>query len=133
MYNTPANGLAEALNKTLYNLLKKVVSKPKRDWYGKLGEVLWAYHTSYRTPIQSTPYALVYEVEIILPLEIQILSLCIMMQEGFHGDENNQLWLKEGEALDEKTISSTTKIRMLLGSLSPSIKQEGSTMVISSR
>ncbi|XP_047264129.1 uncharacterized protein LOC124896590 [Capsicum annuum] len=31
MYNTPANGLAEAFNKTLSNLLKKVVAKNKRD------------------------------------------------------------------------------------------------------
>lgn len=29
MYNAPANGLAEAFNKTLCNLLKKVVSKSK--------------------------------------------------------------------------------------------------------
>ena len=31
MYNAPANGLAEAFNKTLGNLLKKVVSKTKQD------------------------------------------------------------------------------------------------------
>ena len=30
MYNAPANGLAEAFNKTLCNLLKKVVAKSKR-------------------------------------------------------------------------------------------------------
>ncbi|KAA0041301.1 protein NYNRIN-like [Cucumis melo var. makuwa] len=31
MYNAAANGLAEAFNKTLCNLLKKIVSKSKRD------------------------------------------------------------------------------------------------------
>ncbi|XP_021721491.1 uncharacterized protein LOC110689053 [Chenopodium quinoa] len=31
MYNAPANGLAEAFNKTLCNLLSKVVAKSKRD------------------------------------------------------------------------------------------------------
>ncbi|XP_009775468.2 uncharacterized protein [Nicotiana sylvestris] len=31
IYNAPANGLAEAFNKTLGNLLKKVVAKNKRD------------------------------------------------------------------------------------------------------
>jgi len=31
IYNSPANGLVEAFNKTLCNLLKKVVSKSKRD------------------------------------------------------------------------------------------------------
>nr|XP_009788288.1 PREDICTED: uncharacterized protein K02A2.6-like [Nicotiana sylvestris] len=32
MYNAATNGLAEAFNKTLCNLLKKVISKFKRDW-----------------------------------------------------------------------------------------------------
>ena len=31
MYNAPANGLVEAFNKTLCNLLKKIVDKSKRD------------------------------------------------------------------------------------------------------
>jgi len=53
-------------------------------------------------PIQSTPYALVYEVEVVLPLEILIPLLRIAVQEGCHGDENNQLWLAKLEALDEK-------------------------------
>ncbi|XP_070050936.1 uncharacterized protein [Nicotiana tomentosiformis] len=38
MYNAAANGLAEAFNKTLCNLLKKVVSKSKRDWYDSIQE-----------------------------------------------------------------------------------------------
>ena len=40
MYNATANGLAEAFNKTLCNLLKKLVSKSKRDWHEKVGEAL---------------------------------------------------------------------------------------------
>ncbi|XP_038879215.1 uncharacterized protein LOC120071177 [Benincasa hispida] len=32
MYNIAANGLVEAFNKTLCNLLKKIVSKSKRVW-----------------------------------------------------------------------------------------------------
>jgi len=95
MYNAPTNSLAKAFNKTLRNLLKKVVFKSKWNWYEKLREVLWAYRTSYRTPTQSTPYALVYGVEAIFPLEIQITSLHIAMQEGLHRDENDQLWLAE--------------------------------------
>ena len=48
--------------------------------------------------MQSTPYALVYGGDAILPLKIQILSLRIAMQEGFHGDENYQLQQAELEA-----------------------------------
>jgi len=40
IYNAPANGFAEAFNKTLCNLLSKVVAKSKRDWHERLGEAL---------------------------------------------------------------------------------------------
>nr|XP_009777722.1 PREDICTED: uncharacterized protein LOC104227220 [Nicotiana sylvestris]XP_016508293.1 PREDICTED: uncharacterized protein LOC107825885 [Nicotiana tabacum] len=43
MYNAHANGLAEAFNKMLGNLLKKVIAKNKRDWHERIGEALWAY------------------------------------------------------------------------------------------
>ena len=77
MYNAPVNGLAEAFNKTLGSLLKKVVSKTKRDWHERIGEALWAYRTTFRMPTQATPYSLVYKVEAVLPLECQIPSLRI--------------------------------------------------------
>ncbi|KAL0352303.1 UNVERIFIED_CONTAM: hypothetical protein Scaly_1619000 [Sesamum calycinum] len=48
MYYAVANGLAEAFNKTLCNLLKKVVAKSKRDWHERTGEALWAYRTTVR-------------------------------------------------------------------------------------
>ncbi|XP_059310221.1 uncharacterized protein LOC132061409 [Lycium ferocissimum] len=75
MYHAAANGLAEAFNKTLCNLLKKIVSKSKRDWHERMEEALWAYRTTYRTPTQATPYSLAYGVEAVLPLERQIPSL----------------------------------------------------------
>jgi len=60
MYYAPATGLAEALNKTLCHLLSNVVAKSKQDWHERLAEALWAYRSSYKTPTQSTPFALVY-------------------------------------------------------------------------
>ncbi|XP_070015347.1 uncharacterized protein [Nicotiana sylvestris] len=36
MYNVAANGLAEAFNKTLCNLLKEVIFKSKRDWNDRI-------------------------------------------------------------------------------------------------
>ncbi|KAL0447771.1 UNVERIFIED_CONTAM: hypothetical protein Slati_1905000 [Sesamum latifolium] len=102
MYNA-ANGLAEAFNKTLCNLLKKVVAKSKKDWHERIGEALWAYRTTYRTPTQATPYALVYGVEAVVPLEQQIPSLRIAIQEGLTQEENARLrlenwklWTKKG-------------------------------------
>jgi len=74
-----ANGLAEAFNKTIGKFLKKFVSKSQHDWDDKLGECLWAYRTTVRTPTKTTPFSLVYECEVVLPLEIQIPSLRVAL------------------------------------------------------
>ncbi|XP_060202052.1 uncharacterized protein LOC132630499 [Lycium barbarum] len=105
MYHAAANGLAEAFNETLCNLLKKVVSKSKRDWHERMEEALWAYRTTYRTPTQATPYSLAYGVKAVLPLELQIPSLRLAIQEGLTKEENARLHLTEFEALDEKRPS----------------------------
>ncbi|KAK4406574.1 hypothetical protein Sango_0663900 [Sesamum angolense] len=110
MYYAVANGLAEAFNKPLCNLLKKVVAKSKRDWHERIGETLWAYMTTIRTPTQATPYALVYGVEAVLPLEQQIPSLRIAIQEGLIEEENAQIRLEELEALDEKRLETQQKL-----------------------
>ena len=106
MYNALANGLAEAFNKTLCNLLKKVVGKSKRDWHEIVEEALWAYSTKYQTPTQAMPYSLVYWVEVVLPLERQIPSLRIAIQEGLSNEENVRLRLEELEALYEKRLEA---------------------------
>ncbi|PKU62386.1 hypothetical protein MA16_Dca027399 [Dendrobium catenatum] len=80
IYYPRANGLAEGFNKTLVKIIKKTIEDNKRQWDERLVEALWAYRTIYRTPTQSTLFALVYGSEAVLPLEIQIPSLRIAFQ-----------------------------------------------------
>lgn len=67
---------------------------------------MWAYRTTYQTLTQATPYALVYRVEAVLPLECQILSLRIAIQEGLTIEENARLRLEELEALGKKRLDA---------------------------
>ncbi|XP_020681515.2 uncharacterized protein K02A2.6-like [Dendrobium catenatum] len=80
IYNPRANGLAEAFNKTLVKLLKKILANNKREWHTKMVEALWAYHTTYKTLTKATPYSLVFGIEAVLPLEIVLLSLRVAIQ-----------------------------------------------------
>ena len=100
IYNPRANGLAEAFNKMLTKLLKKVVTGNKRDCHTKLSESLWAYRTTYKTSTQSTSYKLYFGTEVVIPLEVQLPSLRIAVHEGLTSDENVVLRLEELEALD---------------------------------
>lgn len=118
MYYAAANGLAEAFNKTLCNLLKKVVSKSKRDWHDRMEEALWAYRTTHRTPTQATPYSLVFGTEAVLPLERQIPSLRLAIQEGLTEEENACLRLEELESLDEKRLEAQQSLECYQARLS---------------
>ena len=78
----------------------------KRDWDDKLGEALWAYRTTIRTPTGATPYSLVYGCEAVLPLEIQIPSLRIALTTEMTTEEQHQKRLEELERLDEKRLEA---------------------------
>lgn len=62
LYSTPrypqSNGQAETTNKTLFFALKKKLEVAKGKWVYKLLEVLWAYRTTPRRLIGTTPFAL---------------------------------------------------------------------------
>jgi len=124
MYNAPVKGLVKAFNKTLCNLLKKVVAKSKQDWHERLGEALWAYWTTYKMPTQLIPFALLYRLEAILPLELQIPSLRIAMQEGLTENENHCLCLAELEALDERKLQAQQKLECYQAPLSRALNKK---------
>lgn len=76
------------------------------------------YRTSFQTLTHSTPYALVYGVEVVLPLEHQIPSLWIAIQEGLIDNENARLRLIELKALDEKRLEAQQRLECYQARLS---------------
>lgn len=90
----------------MVQLIKKLLANNKREWHEKLAEALWAYRTTYRTATQSTPYALAFGVEAVLPLEIELPSLGVALSYKFTKDESAQLRLEELENLDEVRLQA---------------------------
>jgi len=111
-YYLAANGLAEAFNKTIGKLLKKFILKSQRNWDDKLGECLWAYRTTVRTPTKATPFSLVYGCEAVLPLEIHIPSLRVALTTKMADGEKHRLRLQELEALDDKCLQAQQQIEL---------------------
>ncbi|XP_028549778.1 uncharacterized protein LOC110092989 [Dendrobium catenatum] len=101
IYNPRANGLTEAFNKTLVKLLKKILTKNKRECHTTMAEALWAYRTTYKTPTKTTPYALVFGAEAVLQLEVELPSLRIALQYDLTEEQNARLRMEELDALDE--------------------------------
>ena len=79
-YRPQTNGAVEAANKNIKRILRRMV-KTSRDWSKKLPFVLWAYRTSFRTSIGATPYSLVYGMEAVLPVEIEMSSLRLALKQ----------------------------------------------------
>ena len=52
-----------------------------RDWSKKLPFALWAYRTSFYTSTGATPYFLVYGMEAVLSVEIEMGSLRVALEQ----------------------------------------------------
>ena len=52
-----------------------------RDWSEKLPFALWAYQTSFHTSTGATPYSLVYSMEVVLPVKIEMGSLRVALEQ----------------------------------------------------
>ena len=79
VYMPQTNGAVEAANKSIKNILEKTIES-SRDWHEKLPLALWGYRTSIRTPTGATPYSLVYGMEAVLPIELEVPSLRVMIE-----------------------------------------------------
>jgi len=108
-YNPSSNGQVEAFNKLLYKILKKMVSRSRRDWHEQLPEALWAYRTTVQTATSCMPYNLVLGSEAVLPLKVQLLSLIVAMQFT-DLDENTQVRLAKLKALDEHRLMAQQRL-----------------------
>ena len=73
-YDPKMNGVVEATNKNEKNIIAKATETYK-DWHDKLPFALHAYRTGVRTSTGATPYSLVYGMEAVLPIEVDIPSL----------------------------------------------------------
>jgi len=73
-----------------------------KDWGRLFGHTKPLIKRQYNQPL----FALVYGVETVLPLELQIPSLRIVIQEGLTKDENHKLCLAELEAFNERRLQA---------------------------
>ncbi|XP_004304980.1 PREDICTED: uncharacterized protein LOC101315261 [Fragaria vesca subsp. vesca] len=103
-YYAQSNGQAEASNKVILGILRKMLELNPRVWHEELCHTLWAYRTSKRGPTDTTPYTLMYGHDAVLPLEINIASLRVQEQHQLLGEDYVQAMWQELEDLDEHRV-----------------------------
>ncbi|XP_004308772.1 PREDICTED: uncharacterized protein LOC101290912 [Fragaria vesca subsp. vesca] len=105
-YYAQSNGQAEASNKVILDIRRKMLELNPRVWHEELYHTLWAYRTSKRSPTDTTPYALMYGHDAVLPLEINIASLRVQEQHQLLGEDYVQAIWQELEDLDEHRVAA---------------------------
>ena len=75
-----------------------------RDWYEKLPFALWPYRTSFRTSTRATPYSLVYGMEVVFPVEIEMGSLRVALKQQIFEAEWAQSRFNQLSLLDERRL-----------------------------
>ena len=80
------NGVVEAADKNIKKIIQKMTVTYK-DWHEMLPFTLHGYRTSARTSNGETPFSLVYGLEVVLPVEVQIPSLRVMNEAGLGEEE----------------------------------------------
>ncbi|XP_028111790.1 uncharacterized protein LOC114310080 [Camellia sinensis] len=59
-YHPYTSDQVEVSTREVRNILEKVVRPNRKDWSTRLVDVLWAYRTTYKTPIEMSPYRIVF-------------------------------------------------------------------------
>ena len=59
-YHPQSNGQAEVSNREIKKILEKTVNVTRKDWANKIDDSLWAYRTTFKTPLGMSPYRIVY-------------------------------------------------------------------------
>ncbi|WKA12988.1 hypothetical protein VitviT2T_030329 [Vitis vinifera] len=109
-YRPQTNGAVEAANKNIKRILRKMV-ETSRDWSEKLPFALWAYRTSFRTSTGATPYSLVYGMEAVLPVEIEMGSLRVALEQQIPETDWAQARFDQLNLLDERRLRAADHVR----------------------
>jgi len=85
-YRPKKNGAVEAANKNIKKIVQKMTVSYK-DWHEMLPFALHGYRTSVCTSTRASPFSLVYEMEAVLPFEVEVPSLKILAESGLKESE----------------------------------------------
>ncbi|CAM8903296.1 unnamed protein product [Rhodiola kirilowii] len=108
-YHPQTSGQVEVSNREIKAILEKTVGSSRKDWSSKLDDALWAYRTTYKTPIGMSPYRLIYGKPCHLPVELEykaVWAIKFLNMDLQTAEENRVLQLHELEEIRNEAYES---------------------------
>ena len=118
-YHPQGNGLAESSNKSLVNIIKKLLEINKKSWHKKLVNALWADRVSQNKSIGMSPFELVYGVDMVFPTSLAVPVVKILQEAGNEDDHmqrriNQMIHLQQtGEEVFQNTFKLQERIKKI--------------------
>jgi transposase InsO family protein len=88
-YYPQGNGLAESFNKSLINLIKKLLEDNKRAWDSKLKFSLWADRVTTERSLDVSPFQLVYGTKAVFPTQLALPMVKFL--QDLEGEPNHMI------------------------------------------
>jgi len=88
-YYPQGNGLVESSNKSLVNIIKKVLETNKKCWHKKLVNALWADRVSQSKSIGMSPFEIVYGIDTVFLTSLTV-PIVKLLQEASSKEDHFQ-------------------------------------------
>ena len=79
-YYPQGNGITESSNKSLVNIIKKLLEDNKKSWHNKLVHALWVDRMKTKKSIGMSPYQLVYGMDAVFPTSLGVPAMKIFQE-----------------------------------------------------
>ena len=103
-YYPQGNGQAEATNRVMLKILKKMKHEYGGKWSDHLADVLWACRSSMKTATGFSPFSLIYRTKAISLVELVVPTPRVVLEESEEDteDTNNERRLTDLEGVEEE-------------------------------